>query len=350
MAKIPRLRSVLSSVDLPARPGAALVRLSDETRGIRIAVVPAAGGEIGSVKVRIGNRWREILYRALDYESEPPDGWCGRAPLLWPACGRSLAADQIAVWRRTGRLPKAGRFVLGGRAYPMPDHGFARNMAWELDSHGVKADCAWARCILCSSARTRRMFPFHFRIAVTHMLANGDIFSLYEVVAGDNSKPMPFCIGNHISFRVPFTAKGRFEECTVRTPGRKSLHLNDLTLLSGRSSRMDLSKPVPLGSGIYADTLLAGYTWRTAWAELADPLSLKIRVSQRERRMGGKGCADERNIRFVFWGSPELNYVCPEPWLGEPNALNTGKGLVRLGPRERFIWEMRVRVTPRLSH
>ena len=107
---------------------------------------------------------------------------------------------------------------------------------------------------------------------------------------------------------------------------------------------MDLSKPVPLGSGIYADTFLAGYTWRTAWAEISEPGSLAIRVSHAEVTPGRKRYVAERDIRFVFWGSPALNYFCPEPWSGEPNALNSGKNLRNLGPGERFAWEMRITI------
>lgn len=41
---------------------------------------------------------------------------------------------------------------------------------------------------------------------------------------------------------------------------------------------------------------------------------------------------------FVMWGEAEKQYICPEPWLGVPNSLNTGKGSVHLGAGETFEW------------
>ena len=318
------------------------MRLCDDARGMRVSVLPAAGAEIASMCVRIGSRQREVLYRALDYESIPPDGWRGRAPLLWPAVGRFYTAEQLANWRATGRRPRGCRYSVRGRDYRMPIHGFARDVEWALDSHGADRDSAWVTCSLKSSARTRRMYPFRFELRVTHALRDGAVTSRYEVTAGANEDDMPFCIGNHISFRLPFTRKGRYEACLLRTPGWKRMHLNEAVLLSGKTSREELSRPVRLGGGIYRDTMISGYRRRSAWVEIVDPESIRMRISQAERRVKGRFTGKERDIAFVFWGKPEFGQLCPEPWMGWPNGLNTGKGLLKLPPGERFVWEMRV--------
>ena len=335
-------RTELTSFDLPGNRGTALVRLCDDERGIRISVIPAAGGEIAGMRVRIAGRWREILHRALDYDSEPPDGWRGRAPLLWPAVGRNFTPEQVVTWKRTGRKPRACRYALGRRAYPMPMHGFARDLPWDLESHGCDEAGPWVRCTLTHTAWTRRKYPFAFRMSVTHKLVRGEIVSRYELTAGANKRPMPFCIGNHISFRLPFTGEGTFESCTVRTPGRRRVHLNRLALLTGRTSPVALSTPVPVGDGIYADTFVTGYRRRTAWVEIADPASIAVKIRHAERPLGSEYISREEDINFVFWGNPELGHLCPEPWLGRPNALNNGRGLLSLGIGRRFVWEMRV--------
>ena len=43
---------------------------------------------------------------------------------------------------------------------------------------------------------------------------------------------------------------------------------------------------------------------------------------------------------FVLWG--ENDYFCPEPWLGAPNSLNNGKGLVTVEAGGSFQWGMDV--------
>ena len=47
--------------------------------------------------------------------------------------------------------------------------------------------------------------------------------------------------------------------------------------------------------------------------------------------------------RFVFYSDGRA-FFCPEPWCGEPDSLNTGRGVVSLAPGERFCWELRLSV------
>jgi len=335
-------RCDITEARLPGMTGVQLVRLRDEDRGIEVSVIPQAGGEIAGLRVKIGKRWRQILHRGLDFESTPPDGWRGRAPLLWPAVGRSFTAEQLEKWRATGRKPQGCRYTLDGRTRPMAIHGFARDTAWDLSGIGCNRTSARVKCGLVSSGRTRRSYPFAFEVSVTHRVENGEILSRYEVTAGGNTRPMPFCIGNHISFRLPFTGKGRFGDCAIRTPASRELLLDELSLLSGRSRPVALSRPVPLAGGEFLNAVLGGYRRNAAWTELIDPNSLTIRISQKEQPAGSKHLAAERDIFFVFWGTPEYGYFCPEPWIGRPNALNTGRGLIKLPPGERFVWEMRI--------
>lgn len=336
----PRCR--LSTFDIPGRPKTGLVRLCDDARGIRMSVIPADGGEIVGIRYRFGSRWREILYRGLDYSPDPPDDWPGRAPLLWPAVGRTFLPEQLVRWRKSGRLPRALQYECGGRVYPIPLHGFARLMPWEIGPCGADADSAWVTCTLASSPVTRKQYPFDFKLTVTHRLLKGAIVSLYEVAAGSNPGAMPFCIGNHIAFRVPFTGKGAYEDCTIRTPGNRRHLLTSIGLLSGRTRRINVTKPVPLNEEIYDDVFVMGYRRRTAWAELCDPNALTVRISQSEKLVGGRFLSRENDLAFVFWGRPEYNHICPEPWMGVPNALNSGKSLLRLPPNRCFRWQMRV--------
>jgi len=338
-------KCALGKFDLPHCRNAVLVRMSDPAIGMECSVIPAAGAEIAGLSLKLGARRREILYHAFAYSKTPPDGWEGRAPLLWPAVGRTNTPAQIARAAETGRPPRSFKYELNGLTLPMNMHGFARSMAWELTDHGVRAPGAFCTCALRSNPHTRKMYPFDFLLSVTHTLGCGCIVSTYTVTAErENSGPMPFAIGNHIGFSLPFGKHGSFDACTVCTPGNRQTLLTELGMLAGKTVKKNVSKPVPLSSGIWADTFLSGYTHRAAWAELADPESVTLRISQTERPVKGKLLSQEKDLHFVFWGSPGLGYFCPEPWLGSPNALNTGKGCIKLAPGQKFIWEMKVRV------
>jgi len=334
------VRCELDKYDLPGMPVTQLIWLKDEANGIRLGVLPAAGGEITSFQVRIAECWYEILHHALDYRSWPCDASDERAPLLWPAVGRSFTEEQIAEREKTGNPLTQNRYRVGNAAYDIDVHGFARKLPWQLDAFGCIEGSAYATCSLSSSGGSLKIYPFRFEVSVTYRLGGGDICLEYQVLAGDNPCPMPFSIGNHISLRMPFTGKGRFDECTLRTPGNVILQQDPLCLLSGDRTQVDLSSPASLGRKELLDTVLGGFKHELVWLELTDPASMRLRVSHRERNVNGKSLAAEEDFFFVFWGDPALQYFCPEPWIGKPNSLNTRDGCVCLQPGERFVWEI----------
>lgn len=325
---------------LPGARPTPLVWLTDEAQGTRLGVLPAAGGEITSLQIRLAGAWHELLHRAMNYEAWPCEASDERAPLLWPAVGRSFTEEQINDWKKTGIPPAQNRYKVNGMTYPIDVHGFARKLPWRLDASGATESSAYVRCTLSSSVDTLKTYPFNFELSVTYRAGEGKISIKYEVVAGRNSFPMPFSIGNHLSLRIPFTGKGQFEQCTLRTPGSVILQQNPLCLLSGDCTPVDLSRPTPLTRKDLLDAVLGGFGCDRAWLEVADPASLRIRISHREVPVNGKFLAAEEDFFFVFWGDPAVGYFCPEPWIGKPNSLNTGEGCIRLEPRQRFFWEI----------
>ena len=333
----------ITSFDWRGAPATPLVWLTDETWGMRLAVVPLAGGEIASLQIRSSEGWSEILRRALSYDAWPCEA-DERAPLLWPAVGRSFTQDQIADWKRTGTPPAQNSYRAGDQVYEIDVHGFARQLPWRLDAFGTLAGVATARCSVSASADTLKIFPFEFTISVTYRLGGGEIAIEYEVVAGQNRESMPFSIGNHLSLNIPFMGKGQFDKCTLRTPGSVILHQNALCLLSGESTPVDLSSPTSVSRKELLDTVLGGFGRDQVWVELEDP-TLRLRISQVEKSVNGKTLVADEDYFFVFWGDPALQYFCPEPWIGQPNSLNTGRGCVYLDPGQRFIWGIRIAPT-----
>lgn len=215
---------------------------------------------------------------------------------------------------------------------------------WTLDAHGADDTTAWVTCRLADSPQTRQSYPFGFHCAVTYELTEHNLVFRYELEAGDNERSMPFGIGNHIGFNLPFTGAGSFEDCTIRTPGHKKYTLTPLVILSGRSEPLDFRKPVSMRDRPYDNNVVGGYMNDNAWAELSDPASFKVRISQRETSVSQKRISKNTDILFVLWGDSKSKYFCPEPWLGWPNSLNSGRGLLKLAPRQRFGWEVRLTI------
>lgn len=70
-----------------------------------------------------------------------------------------------------------------------------------------------------------------------------------------------------------------------------------------------------------------------------------------------RAAAIARGCTFVFWGTPGLaggdgrGFICPEPWMGVPDSMNSGIGAAKLVPGEEleWWWSMEVAQTPRHS-
>jgi galactose mutarotase-like enzyme len=234
------------------------------------------------------------------------------------------------------------------------------NRSWHLVSYKAEKDRAEAVCALEAGDYSRPFYPFDFRLETRHVLSEGVLNVQFTVHASPrNSVPMPFSVGNHISLNFPFTARaGRdglgdkapecgpeWENGLLRGTARKGFGLTELSLLDGTWFGRDFRKGLSLSDPALHNAVTGGFERGPSCLELVQPGVLSVKVSQfvlSRRNL-------KRHLYFVLWGDPGKRYYCPEPWLGGPNSLNTGDGLVRLAPGTSFTWEFKVEVAgPRL--
>lgn len=124
--------------------------------------------------------WR-IGGRELIWQGDPAH-WARRAPILFPVVGASVA----------------GEVRVEGRAYPMPQHGFARDARFTLVERGFGS----ARLRLTASDMTRAHYPFEFALDVVATLGPTEFSLEFEVVNAD-SRDMPYALGFHPAFPWP---------------------------------------------------------------------------------------------------------------------------------------------------
>src|SRR3954454_17169468 len=136
---------------------APLIVLRDNVSGIEAAVAPQAGGELSSYRVRRKGEWIELLYHARDYA--PTQGFAGKGPVLWPAVGA-----QYPVAEPPKQSCGMGSFVVAGKTYPMPCHGFARTLPWKEVSRSANSSGARVTVELQDSAQTRQYYPYTFKL------------------------------------------------------------------------------------------------------------------------------------------------------------------------------------------
>lgn len=114
--------------------------------------------------------------------------WKRSAPVLFPFVG-SL---------------KNKEFLYGDKAYPMGQHGFARDMEFSLVSNDGRQ--AWFS--LSSDDTTYEKYPFAFTLEIGYELTDNTIKVIWRVI-NEDEKQMYFSIGGHPAFMCPLDGEGR---------------------------------------------------------------------------------------------------------------------------------------------
>jgi gluconolactonase len=311
-----------------------VVVLRDNVANVEAAVAPSQGGELSSYRVKLNGQWIELLYHARDY-SPGPD-FKGKAPLLWPAVG---------VQYPLGVFPKStcgdGTYPVGGKTYPMPCHGFARNLVWKEVNRSADNGGARVTVELRDSDLTRPFYPFAFQLDATYTLTSGQLTIDYTVKAdSSNTEPMIFSIGNHIAFKIPFVSGTDPANMTFETPNTTQLLRNSQGFLSGEEKPSSFATPVRLGDFDAKVAIpLAGYR-SVPYAVLTDPQGVSLRITQQ-----ASSNLEEPLVRFNVYGGPKEGYLSPEPWFGIHNSLNIGKEVVRLPAGSDWKWRIQLKAS-----
>ncbi len=275
------------------------------SKQVAVTIDPAAGGEIASIT----HNGRELIYRAL--QPDPPSGWRGRAPWLWPAVGR------------TGD----GSYEWNGRRYAMPAHGFARLRPWRLVSAGA-SECT----VALNVSRDETAYPWSAHLSANYSLRGARLVIRFAVEADRSNKtPMPFSAGNHITFVHPL-ADGLQWATNATLMYRKS----EGGIPTGQSEKRSYGHPSPLAAIAKEYPLsLGGYSRDEAWLKFGDGKRLSIQIRHHASSLPAEPC-----LRFNVWGTPDC--FCPEPWVGMQNSLNSENGLLRIEPGKRWHWTIRI--------
>jgi galactose mutarotase-like enzyme len=161
--------------------------LRDTDSDALVEVVPARGGMV--TRFRVGER--DVLYLDPATLADRARNVRGGIPVLFPIAGR-LAGD---------------RYTTGGATFAMKQHGFARNVPWNVVARDTAPD-ARITLAIASTPETRAQFPWDFEVRITYALAGATLVVEQEYTNNDDAL-MPLHTGFHPYFRVPDAAKAR---------------------------------------------------------------------------------------------------------------------------------------------
>lgn len=251
--------------------------------------VSSLGAEMQAITTPDGKAWLWNGDAAL---------WNGRSPILFPMVGKA-SDDKITV---------------EGRAYTMGQHGFARRSEFRLTASS-EIMCCYE---LAASEVTRAVYPFDFRLALTHAL-DGRKLTLSAEVENRDSRPMPFGLGFHPAFPWPLPdAAGKAHTVTLDNGAEPALvRLEGGLVTSERHASPFTAGRLTLDRSMFdADAMIfpegAG-TGLTYAAEGGPALKFSF----------------DNLPNLALWQKPGAPFICIEPWHGTAAELGGSGDLAK---------------------
>lgn len=222
-----------------------------------------------------------------------PQVWDRHAPVLFPHCGKVVD----------------GVIHAKGRDYPAKQHGFARDMEHILVSRSADT----LTLALESDTETQALFPYAFRLVSTFTLDGATLCHTLTVENGDQEE-MPFGIGFHPGFSVPFDDQHKLEDYELRFEKMESpLCINNLPhgLMHGNFYY--------LGSNIIALPITKELFANDSHC-MTNLVSGTLGIYEKDT--GRAVVCDIREFPYtLLWSMPgfEPRFVCIEPWHSLPS-------------------------------
>jgi len=256
---------------------------SAEAGGDLLRLVPERGGLLSGWRCN----GRELLYLDEARFADPALSVRGGMPVLFPICG-NLPADRLP-------LPQ-GNFTL-------QQHGFARDLPWELEElPGAEG----MRLSLGESPASLAMFPFPFRLQLELRPQPGAL-AIAVLLHNPGPEPLPFAFGLHPYFALSSLAAAALEGLPEQCFDHGTMAAAATAPLLER-----LEQGVDL---------------------LAQP-GAAVRLLDR-----GSGLALELQAEAPFdlavvWSDPPRPMVCLEPWTAPRGALVSGERRLEVAPAQ----------------
>jgi galactose mutarotase-like enzyme len=275
------------------------------------ATIKSGGAELCSLKTADG---LELLWQAGQQ-------WPRHAPLLFPIVGR-LRNDQLHH---------------RGKAYPMTQHGFARDHRFICLQH----ELAFCQFVLYDDAETLSRYPFPFRLEITYTAKGADL-EVGLQITNTSDENMPASIGAHPAFNWPLLPELAKEDY------RLTFSDNEIEPVRRLKDGLMRAKPEP--TPIQGKTLALSERLFDDDAIILDQLA-----SRSVRYAAGRGPSIEMAWDGFFelgiWSKPGgAPFLCIEPWHGYASPAEFDgefaekPGLMHIAPAETRSLRYRIRV------
>ncbi|MCI8546212.1 MAG: aldose 1-epimerase family protein [Clostridia bacterium] len=264
----------------------------------------------------------ELISIKKDGEEKLHDGkeyWNRQAPILFPIVGKL----------------KEGKTIIENQNYEMGQHGFARDMKFEL----VKNSEDSVEYKLESNEETLKKYPYQFLLTVKYQVKNDCLAVSYEVENKDN-KNIFFGIGAHPAFKCDYSSEKYYLEFEKQEDEIGILELED-----GLIAKARLKEEIIENNKIY----LKKDSFEKDAIIMQNLKSNKITLKEIENQ--------KEILEFDFTGFPYLAiwskkgapFVCIEPWYNTADYKESSgifeekKKIIGLNPKEKFKCKYKIK-------
>ncbi len=278
-----------------------------ENEELKIQVSDHGGELVSIVKKSDG---QEYLWNA------DPAFWNRHAPVLFPFVG--------------GLKDKTYRYQ--GKEYCLGQHGFARDMEFELASKSETE--IWHR--LLPNEETRAHYPFDFELETGFRLFRNQIIVLWRVKNASGTEKMYFSIGGHPAFLCPIGGRGQRCDYEILFEGVSIVNTRMLEggLAATNLEQLELEKREIGGKNYGAVRVSEHFFDRDAYI-----------IEGRQTREVALAKPDGQIYLAVKFDAPLFGvwapkgnapFICIEPWYGRCDGVDFNGEL----PQKAFINEL----------
>ena len=238
---------------------------------------------------------------------------CDGVEHIWQADSSVWGYHAPILFPHTGKVP-GGVIEAKGSTYPSGQHGFAR-----LSEHEFVCQTADSIVLeLRSDAETYKKFPYEFALISTFTLEGDTLHHTLTVENYDDEK-LPFGIGYHPAFTVPFDDKHTYADYELRFSEMESpicLSCQPTGLVQGTSYYLGRNiQTIPVDENLFAN-------------DSHCMVNLKSATLGVYEKGTGRGvvCDIEEFPYVLIWSKPGMpKFICIEPWQSLPSPEGGSK-------------------------
>ncbi len=216
-----------------------------------------------------------------------PAWWSGRAPVLFPICGRVLN----------------NQYRYEGKTYEMFCHGFAKLSEFAVES----LTDTQVVLLLRDNEETRAQYPFAFEFRITYTLDGDRLVTKYDIYNPMEDTVLPASVGSHEAYATPEGIPA-YELVFEKEEPLDSYVVSDCGLEHNTYAVEAPNGVLPLKDEFFAIDALVFRNLKS------EEITLRNRTTGRGVKVNYKGAET-----LLIWSKPGAPFVCIEPWCGFPD-------------------------------